>query len=196
MISQLVPGKRPGRRRQAPGGFREHEAPRTQDLEFRAPERGRDVSEIEPPPGFTADELAEPVNADVGYPAYLGKRGTAGHTICYSRLFEVRELSVPVAKAGELRKFFRSIFADESMSAVLKETRHQSRSATARVGVRRHCGEVARDRGASRAQPPPASRWTPRHTLQTALSTHCRARTAPNPAGSSAENIGRGNVTP
>ncbi len=140
MISQLVPGKRPGRRRQAPGGFREHEAPRTQDLEFRAPERGRDVSEIEPPPGFTADELAEPVNADVGYPAYLSKSGTAGHTICYSRLFEVRELSVPVAKAGELRKFFRSIFADESMSALLKETRHQSRSATARVGVRRHCG--------------------------------------------------------
>ena len=38
----------------------------------------------------------------------------------YSRTFEVKELSVPVSRAEELKKFFRIIATDERSTVVLK----------------------------------------------------------------------------
>jgi hypothetical protein len=38
----------------------------------------------------------------------------------YTRTFEVRDLSVPVSKAGQLKQFYRIIENDERNSAVLK----------------------------------------------------------------------------
>jgi hypothetical protein len=38
----------------------------------------------------------------------------------YTRTFEVNDLSVPVAKAEELKKFYRIIANDERSTAVLR----------------------------------------------------------------------------
>ena len=102
-------------------GMLEKKEPRTHTVEFSGPERDSDVFDIELPPGVSVDELPEPINTDVGYASYHSKTEIIGHSIRYSRVFEIRELSVPVAKADELRKFYRAIFADEGESAVLKQ---------------------------------------------------------------------------
>jgi hypothetical protein len=54
--------------------------------------------------------------------AYYRLSGVAnqGNVIAYTRAFEVRELSVPVSKADELKKFYRIIASDERNIAVLK----------------------------------------------------------------------------
>jgi hypothetical protein len=43
-----------------------------------------------------------------------------GNVIDYQRTFEVKELSVPVSRAEELRKFYRIIASDERNTVVLK----------------------------------------------------------------------------
>ena len=45
---------------------------------------------------------------------------TRGNTIRYTRTFEIKELSVPVSKADDLKKFYRIIASDERSTAVLK----------------------------------------------------------------------------
>ena len=46
-----------------------------------------------------------------------------GNVIGYTRTFEVKELSVPVSKAEELKKFYRIIASDERNTAVLKPSK-------------------------------------------------------------------------
>jgi len=43
-----------------------------------------------------------------------------GRTLRYTRTFEIKELSVPVSKAEQLRDFYRVIAGDERNSAILK----------------------------------------------------------------------------
>jgi hypothetical protein len=45
-----------------------------------------------------------------------------GNVVGYTRTFEVKELSVPVNKAEDLRKFYRIIAGDERNTVVLKPT--------------------------------------------------------------------------
>jgi hypothetical protein len=44
------------------------------------------------------------------------------NVIDYRRTFEVKELSVPTARAEELRRFYRIIASDERNNVVLKTT--------------------------------------------------------------------------
>jgi hypothetical protein len=43
-----------------------------------------------------------------------------GNVVDYTRTFEVKELSVPVDKAEDLKKFYRIIAGDERNTVVLK----------------------------------------------------------------------------
>jgi hypothetical protein len=43
-----------------------------------------------------------------------------GRALRYTRTFEIKELSVPVSKVGQLKDFYRIIAGDERNSAVLK----------------------------------------------------------------------------
>jgi hypothetical protein len=43
-----------------------------------------------------------------------------GNVVDYTRTFEVKELSVPVSRAEELRRFYRIIASDERNTMVLK----------------------------------------------------------------------------
>lgn len=98
----------------------ETKEPRKFPIEFEGPVLDTDNFEITLPPGYTVDDLPPPVDADFGFASYHSKTEAKGNAIEYTRTFEVKELSVPVSKADELKKFYRIIASDERNTAVLK----------------------------------------------------------------------------
>jgi predicted transglutaminase-like cysteine proteinase len=101
-------------------GFLETKEPRKFSIEFEGPARDTDVFEISIPAGYVVDDLPPPVDADFGFASYHAKTVVNGNVVGYSRTFEVKELTVPVAKAEDLKKFYRIIAGDERSTVVLK----------------------------------------------------------------------------
>jgi Domain of Unknown Function with PDB structure (DUF3857)/Transglutaminase-like superfamily len=98
----------------------ETKEPRKFPVEFEGPVRDIDTFEITLPAGYEVDDVPPPIDADFGFASYHSKTEVKGNVINYTRTFEVKELSVPVAKADELRKLYRIIANDERNTAVLK----------------------------------------------------------------------------
>jgi Domain of Unknown Function with PDB structure (DUF3857)/Transglutaminase-like superfamily len=103
-------------------GFLETKEPRKFPIEFEGPARDTDTFEITIPAGYTVDDLPPPVDADFSFASYHAKTVVNGNVVDYTRTFEVKELSVPVNKAEDLRKFYRIIAGDERNTVVLKPT--------------------------------------------------------------------------
>lgn len=101
-------------------GILESKEPREHPIEFDAAERDSDVFEIRLPAGYLVESLPEPVDVDDGFAAYHSKTELVGHTLRYTRTYEIEKPSVPPEKAKELRALFRIITADERNEAVLK----------------------------------------------------------------------------
>jgi len=102
-------------------GALESKEPRKYPIEFLAPVQDTDVFEITLPAGYEVDELPAPVDADYSFAAYHSKTESSGSMIRYTRTYEIKELSVPVSKADEVKKFNRIIAIDERNLAVLKQ---------------------------------------------------------------------------
>jgi hypothetical protein len=66
------------------------------------------------------DELPPAIDADYSFGSYHSKTEAVGDSIRYTRTIEIKELSVPVSKADDLKKFYRIIASDERNTAVLK----------------------------------------------------------------------------
>jgi hypothetical protein len=98
----------------------ETKEPRKFPIEFSAPVRDTDTFEIALPAGYEVDDLPPPVDADYSFASYHSKTEATGTAIRYTRTFEIKELSVPVSKADELKTFYRIIATDERNTAVLK----------------------------------------------------------------------------
>lgn len=101
-------------------GFLETKESRKFPIEFEEPARDSDTFEITIPTGYVVDDVPPPVDVDYGYASYHSKTEVKGNVVDYTRTFEVKELSVPVDKAEELRKFYRIIASDERNTVVLK----------------------------------------------------------------------------
>jgi hypothetical protein len=101
-------------------GLLETKEPRKFPIEFEGPVRDTDSFEITLPSGYEVDDVPPPVDADFGFASYHSKTEVKGNVIGYTRTFEIKELSVPVSKADELKKFYRIISSDERNTAVLK----------------------------------------------------------------------------
>jgi hypothetical protein len=101
-------------------GFLETKEPRNFAIELEEPTRDTDTFEITIPAGYTVDDLPPPVDADYSFASYHSKTVINGNVVDYTRTFEVKELSVPVNKAEDLRKFYRIIAGDERNTMVLK----------------------------------------------------------------------------
>jgi transglutaminase-like putative cysteine protease len=102
----------------------ETKKPRHHPIQLDVPARYTDQFDISLPEGIAVDDLPPPLQLDIGFAGYRSTvQMVDARTLRYSRTFEVREVSVPVAKADELRKLYRAIDADERVSAVLKMTR-------------------------------------------------------------------------
>lgn len=102
----------------------ETKEPRKYPVEFEGPSRDTDTFEIALPAGYEVDDLPPPVNADYSFASYHSKTEVNGNTLKYTRTFEVKELSVPVSKAEDLKKLYRIIAGDERNTAVLKPAAH------------------------------------------------------------------------
>ena len=102
----------------------ETKEPRQYPVEFAGPERDTDVFEITVPAGYEVDDLPPPVSADYGFAAYESKAEMVGHVLRYTRTFEIKQLSVPVSKVDDLKKFYRVIANDERNAAVFKPATH------------------------------------------------------------------------
>jgi len=98
--------------------------PRKFAVELPGPQRDTDTFEIVIPAGYEVDDLPPPINADYSFASYHSKTEVNGNTLKYTRTFEVKELSVPVSKAEELKKLYRIIAGDERNTAVLKPVSH------------------------------------------------------------------------
>jgi len=98
----------------------ETKEPRKFPLEFEGPSRDTDSFDITLPPGYEVDELPPPMDVDYSFASYHSKTEASGQMLHYTRALEIKELSVPVSKMDELKKFYRMIAADERNTAVLK----------------------------------------------------------------------------
>jgi Domain of Unknown Function with PDB structure (DUF3857)/Transglutaminase-like superfamily len=87
---------------------------------FNGPERDTDTFEIALPPGYEPDDLPGPVDVDYGFASYHSKTESVGNVLKYTRTFEIKELSVPLNRMEDLKKFYRIIASDERNTAVLK----------------------------------------------------------------------------
>ena len=101
-------------------GLLETKEARKFPIEFEGPSRDTDTFDITLPTGLVVDDVPPPVDTDYKFASYHSKTEVKGNVIHYSRTFEVKELSVPVAKADELKKFYRIIAGDERNTVVLK----------------------------------------------------------------------------
>lgn len=102
-------------------GFLETKEPRKFPIEFDAPARDTDTFDIAIPQGFVVDDIPPAVDIDDGFASYHAKTEVQGNSIHYSRAFEIKELHVPVARAEELKRFYRIISTDERNTVVLKQ---------------------------------------------------------------------------
>jgi hypothetical protein len=107
-------------------GFLETKEPRRFAVEFKGPVRDTDTFEITIPAGYEVGDLPNPVDTEYSFASYHSKTEVNGGVIRYNRTFEVKELSVPVDKTEELRKFYRTIANDERSTVVLKASKNPS----------------------------------------------------------------------
>jgi hypothetical protein len=101
-------------------GILETREPRQFPIEFEGPSRDTDTFDIKIPVGYVVDDLPPPVDADYSFASYHAKTEIKDNQIHYTRTFEVKELSVPVSRAEELKNFYRMIAGDERNTVVLK----------------------------------------------------------------------------
>lgn len=105
-------------------GYLETKDARKFPIEFEGPARDVDTFEIAIPKGYEVDDTPPPVDADFSFASYHSKTEVSGGVIRYTRTFEIKELSLPVDRADELRRFDRAITGDERNTVVLKAVAH------------------------------------------------------------------------
>lgn len=98
----------------------ETKEPRKFPVIFEGPEKDTDTFEIELPAGYEVDDLPPPTDIDYSFASYHSKTEVSGRTLKYTRTMEIKELSVPLSKMDDLKKFYRVIAGDERNTAVLK----------------------------------------------------------------------------
>jgi len=103
-------------------GFLETKEPRRFPIEFEEPTQDTDEFKITIPADYVVDDVPPAVDADYGFASYHSKTVVTGNVVDYKRTFEVKELSVPVEKAEDLKKFYRIIASDERNTFVLKRS--------------------------------------------------------------------------
>jgi len=101
-------------------GILETKEPRKFPVEFDGPSRDTDSFDIALPVGYVVDELPPPMDVDYSFASYHSKIESKGNVLHYERNMEIKELSVPVDKLDQLRKFYRMVASDERNTAVLK----------------------------------------------------------------------------
>lgn len=80
-----------------------------------------DTINIMLPPGYTVDELPDPVNVNLGYVDYSSKVQVENGVLRYTRKFVINKLTLPAEDYAKLCSLDGTISADESNTVVLKK---------------------------------------------------------------------------
>jgi hypothetical protein len=98
-----------------------NDKPRELPIELDATGRWRDSFDIALPPGYTVDELPDPVNLDLDFASYHSKTTLQANVLHYQREYVVRQVEIPASRADDFRKLEGAIVEDEQSAAVLKK---------------------------------------------------------------------------
>lgn len=90
-------------------------------INLRETVQATDDFSIELPPGYTVDEMPDPVKVDLGFAAYQSSVEVKGNTLHYARTYTVRKVTLPSNQYGDLQKLAGIIEMDEQNRAVLKK---------------------------------------------------------------------------
>lgn len=94
--------------------------PRKQPVEFPHASSEGDVVTIALPADYTVEEKPESVKYDYGFAAYKNETTIAEHTLTYNRVYESRDLKIPLERLDELKQFYRQIADDERAYTIMK----------------------------------------------------------------------------
>ena len=95
--------------------------PRTVPINLRQTMQITDDYDIELPPGYSVDEIPDPIKLDMGFAAYQSTSLVKDNVLHYSRTYTVRAVTLPAEKYSDLQKLASVIAADEQSRAVLKK---------------------------------------------------------------------------
>ena len=76
---------------------------------------------IELPPGYSVDEIPNPIKLDLGFASYESSSTVKDNVLYYTRTFTVREVTLPADKYPDIQRLAGVIGADEQNRAVLKK---------------------------------------------------------------------------
>ena len=79
-----------------------------------------DNFDISLPAGYVVDEIPDPVKLDLGFASYESSTRVKENVLHYTRIYTVRQLSLPAERYQDLQKLAQVIAADEQSHAVLK----------------------------------------------------------------------------
>ena len=94
--------------------------PRKEPIEFARTASEGDVVDISLPVNYVIDEMPEPVKYDYHFGTYKTEIRATEHVLHYSRLYELKNVRIPVEGLEDLKKFFREIADDERAYTVLR----------------------------------------------------------------------------
>ncbi len=95
--------------------------PRKVPIQFEAIGDWRDSYELKIPPGYSVDELPDPVDVDTDFASYHSAVKAEGQTLRYTREYVVKKLIIGADRYPALCNFEARINTDENSSAVLKK---------------------------------------------------------------------------
>ncbi len=99
------------------------EKERKYGIEFETATLQTDMFEFTVPSGYVPDELPPPLKIDYDFASYSSKvEMISGNVLRYTRSYQVKDVMVPPAKLGDLKKFFHQILTDEANTAVFKKS--------------------------------------------------------------------------
>jgi transglutaminase-like putative cysteine protease len=98
-----------------------NDKPRKYPVQFETLGDWKDNFDVRIPPGYTVDEVPDPVNLDLGFASYRSDVKVDGNTVHYSREYVLKELALSPDQYPELEKFEAVVNTDENRNAVLKK---------------------------------------------------------------------------
>lgn len=95
--------------------------PRQYDISFPGVETLRDNFSVKIPPGYTVDDLPDPVNLDAGFATYHSEVKAEGGVLHYQRELVLKQVTLPSTDYAKLMKLNAAITTDEDSDAVLRK---------------------------------------------------------------------------
>jgi transglutaminase-like putative cysteine protease len=102
-------------------GLRADRKKRVFPIDLRETKQVKDDYTVELPPGYTVDEIPNPVKLDLGFASYESSTNVKDNILHYTRTYTVRQVTLPADRYSDVQKLAGAIEADEQSRAVLKK---------------------------------------------------------------------------